>query len=293
MTNDDTATYPHGTYENVRIQPATSKAPGVVPALTALAAATSVQEAEFRKSRIRRQFGEASAVLETLLEEITNRIREVEELRRLAGCDALTGISNRRAFEDALDREVARHNRHGGGLAVLLLDLDGLKEINDTHGHAAGDEAIQLAAKALADTLRGTDLVARLGGDEFAVLITDVERDGVQIVARRLRDAVESARVAGSPLRISIGAATANDLTVTRAEMLSAADQQLYANKRDRKEPRTPAREPARLNRRDHSEFRWANPARESVRPGAFPPGESVRPLGSLKRERPSVNPRA
>jgi diguanylate cyclase (GGDEF)-like protein len=153
----------------------------------------------------------------------------------MAGRDPLTGVANRRTFSDALARELARHARTGQGVAVILLDLDGLKWINDTHGHAAGDAAIVSVARACEALLRTTDLVARLGGDEFVVLLSDVDEGGARVVARRVQAGIEKAVVAGSELRVSVGIAVAEAHGAKSEDLLAEADRQLYVDKRGRK----------------------------------------------------------
>jgi GGDEF domain-containing protein len=103
--------------------------------------------------------------------DVTDRRRLERQLRHQAEHDALTGLANRRVFAAELGRQLARERRYGGESSLLMVDLDGFKEINDTLGHAAGDLVLQAIGYLLAGRVRDTDLVARLGGDEFAVLL--------------------------------------------------------------------------------------------------------------------------
>lgn len=206
-----------------------------ITALTALANACTPREALTALRDAHAALGENAEAFLPLLECLAGRAREVHQLRQLAGSDELTSISNRRAFRDALDREIARHDRHGGPFAIILLDLDGLKAINDAHGHAVGDEAIVQTARAAGRTLRGCDFIARLGGDEFAILLAGADEEGAHIVAQRVRRSVETVFVAGSPLRISVGVAVAGDEPVSADELFEAADSDLYRDKRGRK----------------------------------------------------------
>ena len=102
-----------------------------------------------------------------------DRDRVHEALRGLADVDGLTGIHNRRRFDYELDRAIAHSARYGSSLALILIDVDGLKPVNDTLGHLAGDDLLCGVAAALGERLRRTDVLARIGGDEFAVLLTE------------------------------------------------------------------------------------------------------------------------
>ena len=128
------------------------------------------------------------------VEDISVRKRMEASLQRLADHDPLTDLWNRRRFEEELRRQVARCRRYGEKAALLLMDLDGFKAVNDSFGHKAGDDLLKLVAAALQQRVRGTDAVARLGGDEFAVLLGNVspdqaaERGRAAARARRRRD---------------------------------------------------------------------------------------------------------
>ena len=124
--------------------------------------------------------------------------RRNERLALEASTDALTGLSNRRAWNNLLAREEERCSRYGHPAAVLVADLDGLKEVNDTAGHAAGDLLLERAGKALRKAARETDLVARLGGDEFGILAIECDRPGAQTLLQRARDALKEAGVDAS-----------------------------------------------------------------------------------------------
>ena len=119
-----------------------------------------------------------------------------ERIRRQAVTDELTGLSNRRRFLDVLRGEMARARRYGHPLSMLMVDLDHLKQINDEHGHAAGDAMLRGVAHCLRASLRATDVPARLGGDEFAVLMPETGRDAALVVAERIRAAVEGFQTA-------------------------------------------------------------------------------------------------
>ena len=115
-----------------------------------------------------------------------------DRLRKEGFTDPLTGLDNRRSFERTLQREIAEAKRSGKKLGVILADLDHLKEINDQHGHLAGDDVLRGVAKLLKEKSRLEDLVARWGGEEFGLILPDAGRDELQIAAERLRTALEN-----------------------------------------------------------------------------------------------------
>jgi diguanylate cyclase (GGDEF)-like protein len=161
---------------------------------------------------------------------------ERTELERSARTDALTGLLNRRAFEDELLREMSRATRMRVPLTVALLDLDGFKELNDTAGHAAGDAALRAAADAWAHGLRSMDVLARYGGDEFAVLLPSCSLSEAQEVLDRMRMA--------TPLGLgaSIGLTSWHEGEPAE-QLIGRADTALYASKRSGRN-RTTALEP-------------------------------------------------
>lgn len=159
------------------------------------------------------------------------RRAEAEELAsraiELAGADALTGLGNRRTWRRALDEEAARATRYPRSSAVVVVDLDGLKQVNDEQGHAAGDAHLQRAAAAVRAASRSVDVVCRLGGDEFGVLAPETGPEGASKLASRLRAELDAAGV-----RASIGVATAPDGDLEQAWQL--ADSEMYRHKRRR-----------------------------------------------------------
>lgn len=209
--------------------------PRALAAITELANADDPKAALAALHAASDALGEDASAFAPLLETLLGRICEVHQLRQLAGHDELTGVANRRTFRDALEREAVRHERTSCGFAVILLDLDDLKLLNDAYGHATGDEALHAVADACTRSLRGSDLVARLGGDEFAVLVIEANAEIAQTVARRLRRAIETRIVAGRRLAISIGVAASGNACVSAEELMSAADDNLYADKCARK----------------------------------------------------------
>jgi diguanylate cyclase (GGDEF)-like protein len=156
--------------------------------------------------------------------------RSQAELETLARTDDLTGLPNRRHLNEQLSRELARARQHGQPLSLLLLDLDNFKQINDSHGHHAGDCALQQIADILSQTLRQQDLAARLGGDEFALLLPGTDSDQAGIVSARLTEAVQRS----TEIHISTGIATYTSGTNT--DLLRIADRHLYTSKGARRQ---------------------------------------------------------
>lgn len=126
---------------------------------------------------------------------VTMRKRAEADLERLALTDELTGLPNRRCFDEEGERELSRIRRYGGVGALVMIDLDYFKQINDTYGHPAGDEALRAFARISDAFLRETDLVARFGGEEFAVILRDADAEQAAHVSEQLREAVERASI--------------------------------------------------------------------------------------------------
>ncbi len=165
-------------------------------------------------------------------QEIGQRKLAEDRLRFQSNHDALTGIYNRAFFEE----ELARLDRTGAfPLSIVMADVDGLKDINDTRGHATGDQLLRGAAEALHTVFRADDVLARIGGDEFAVLLpyTDAAAVSQLLVRVRLRLAEHNARYPDLPVRLSLGVATAQAGGL--GEALVMADQRMYADKQRRK----------------------------------------------------------
>jgi two-component system cell cycle response regulator len=156
----------------------------------------------------------------------------IERLRAEADLDSLTGLANRRRFRRALGQEVERWRRYGVPCALLLLDVDHMKRINDTHGHPAGDLVICAVAAALAELSRDNDTAARLGGEEFALLLAGAEAAQASAAAERVRRAVELMAVEGvGSVTVSVGAAACPAHAATERELFSATDAALYQAK--------------------------------------------------------------
>jgi diguanylate cyclase (GGDEF)-like protein/PAS domain S-box-containing protein len=176
--------------------------------------------------------------------DITERKELEQELQRLSQYDALTGLFNRRRFEEELRRQLAYTRRYGKGGALLMVDLDRFKRINDELGHPAGDKALCHVAELLRDNLRASDLVARdvdpmvarLGGDEFVALLPEADASGAEAAAERLAAAVANAPLTIEDrrveLRVSIGVATFDENGIPgEQDLLAAADQAMYLAK--------------------------------------------------------------
>jgi diguanylate cyclase (GGDEF)-like protein len=151
-----------------------------------------------------------------------------------AQTDPLTGLANKRAIEETVKRMHAHAVRAASPLAVLVVDLDHFKRVNDTYGHSRGDDALAATAHAMSETVRGSDFVGRMGGEEFIVLLPDTANDAAVHVAQKLREAIEVLDVPGVPcgLTASVGVATYPDDAVESHEVLRLADRALYLAKR-------------------------------------------------------------
>jgi len=187
---------------------------------------------------------ETEAVTEFVLvmRDISERKVLEEKLAALALTDGLTGIANRRAFDEAVDREWRRTLREGSQISLLLLDIDHFKEFNDRHGHQVGDDCLRTVALAVREAVRDSDLVSRYGGEEIAIILPDTEAAGAVEVAEKVRVAIEALRISheGNPqgggwVTASIGLATAlarHGGTMRMPEsLLMAADNALYKAK--------------------------------------------------------------
>ncbi len=170
------------------------------------------------------------------VEDISGRKLMEERLRRLAEYDPLTGVRNRRQFEHDLALALRACRRRGEQAALLMIDLDGFKAVNDTYGHNVGDDVLRAVASAIRKRLRETDIVARLGGDEFVVLLPHDSAAKAASVAEDLRRCLAAVTVdaGGTPVTIgaSIGVAHIDQDTAGREAALAAADRAMYAHKR-------------------------------------------------------------
>ncbi len=186
-------------------------------------------------AHLRRDAAGTVVGFEGAIRDISERKRFESQLIHVANHDPLTGLFNRRRFDEEVERhlsEAQRYDLHG---ALLFMDLDQFKDVNDSRGHHAGDELLSVLARLLRDRLRETDVVARLGGDEFAILLPHTDAGQAQDVAAGLLDAIRSHPfvVGGSPLRItaSVGIAAFPDSAANSEDLLSRADIAMYRAK--------------------------------------------------------------
>jgi diguanylate cyclase (GGDEF)-like protein len=151
--------------------------------------------------------------------------------------DGLTGLKNRMEIERHLAAECLRSERYKNRLTVMMLDLDHFKQVNDTHGHQVGDEALRAVAEAVRQTMRRTDIAGRYGGEEFLILATETPSEGAIILAQRFSAAIKEAQVhlPGGVLTLSasIGVATRTPERNTPAALIAAADAALYRAKEE------------------------------------------------------------
>lgn len=155
----------------------------------------------------------------------------LDEVRRMAATDDLTGIANRRAFEGTLAREVSRASRTGEPVTLVMLDVDHFKDLNDELGHPAGDAVLRSIATGLSEHIRPFDTVARWGGEEFAVIMPGCTVAESRVAAERIRrEATRSSPIAG--VTLSAGAATLPNHATDASELVNAADAALYGSKR-------------------------------------------------------------
>ena len=185
----------------------------------------------------------ATALLAAAMSLVWLRERaRVRAAQREALADPLTGIANRLAFQQRLTQEWNRSRRYGRPLGVLMLDLDGLKQVNDSDGHEAGDRMIRSAAESIAGDIRESDLAARLAGDEFVVLCPETRRPGLHHLATKLEQRLEHGGV-----RASIGWAELSDQDTRPEDLVARADEEMYRAKESRRAGRDGARAPQGL----------------------------------------------
>lgn len=180
--------------------------------------------------------------IERLREQLSRSEARIAALEKSAHEDALTGLLNRRGFERAFAQAIAYLKRYGGSAALLYLDLDRFKPINDEYGHAVGDVVLQEIARLLLGSVRASDIAARLGGDELALVLWNLDAGQMAAKMRSLEALVESAsfEFGSNKLDVSVsvgGVMLAQDDTLATA--LQRADAAMYARKKERKAART------------------------------------------------------
>lgn len=192
------------------------------------------KEAEHERGRV----AELTRTNEALRAALYRQQELQDELRRLAETDTLTGLSNRRKLREFAEQEIRRGLRSGRGFALLLLDVDHFKAVNDRHGHAVGDEVLVELGGRLVAAIRCVDVASRWGGEEFCVLLVETDAAGAEVAAERVRAAVEEAPflTSAGPLSITLSGGLAEWSRDRHAgvldEVLSRADRALYSAKR-------------------------------------------------------------
>jgi diguanylate cyclase (GGDEF)-like protein len=160
-----------------------------------------------------------------------SNVKLLHDVQRLAETDSLTGVWNRMVFDQMLSKEIKRSERVQLSFALVMMDIDHFKRLNDTFGHQVGDEVLRSLADTVVENARDFDTVARYGGEEFAVILPDVQIHEAVGIAERLRESIESLD-GPTPITSSFGVAIYPDSGVTAAELIRAADEALYASKR-------------------------------------------------------------
>jgi diguanylate cyclase (GGDEF)-like protein len=187
---------------------------------------------------------EANAVAEQRAEiarlerELIDAQWKIAALEARADVDPLLEIFNRRGFERELKRSLAYVARYGIDAALVYLDLDGFKGVNDRHGHAAGDALLKAVAAKLLGSVRGSDVVARLGGDEFAVLLWNLSETQAQAKAWLLEAAIAAAVIDADDAHVAVSASAGVvplAVDTTTAALIAAADKAMYARKREKR----------------------------------------------------------
>jgi diguanylate cyclase (GGDEF)-like protein len=158
-----------------------------------------------------------------------------DEIYRLTTVDGLTQVSNRRFFEEALDRELSRCRRYHRSLSLVLVDIDHFKKINDTYGHLAGDAVLKEVATTIRSRIRREDIIARYGGEEFALLLPEIDLEGAVAMAEKVRRLIEKHRFHFDgetiPVTVSCGAASLAKKNETGTALIRRADEKLYEAK--------------------------------------------------------------
>ncbi len=180
------------------------------------------------QGRMQRELAHRNAELETLRADLT---AANARLTALATTDGLTGIANRRAFQERLELEYARSVRYSAPLALLILDVDRFKGFNDTFGHQGGDEVLRKLGRLLATCARDTDFVARYGGEEFVVILTNTNMAAGSEAAERLRKLIEAEQWPHRAVTASLGFAIWDDGMKSATELIERADKALYYSK--------------------------------------------------------------
>ncbi|MGA7386593.1 MAG: GGDEF domain-containing protein [Pseudolabrys sp.] len=193
------------------------------------------------QARVEEEFPPVASLLaenERLKREIAIARARIGELEARADIDPLLDILNRRGFERELKRSLAQVKRYGTQAALMFIDLDSFKAVNDRYGHGAGDALLKAVTRELVANVRASDVVGRLGGDEFGVVLWRVEEAQASAKARELEALIDRVGVAHGQARVQVGASVGAALLlpdVTPTEMIEAADRAMYARKEEKR----------------------------------------------------------
>lgn len=167
------------------------------------------------------------------IQEQADKINETnKKLAQLAALDGLTGINNRRTFQEQLDMQIRLSSRNGSTISLLMIDVDHFKSYNDTFGHTAGDEILKQLARILNEMARSTDVTARYGGEEFTIILPNTEKEGALHMGKKFQEALASATWFHRDITVSIG--IASDSFSASAGSQSAGQMVLFINKADK-----------------------------------------------------------
>lgn len=162
--------------------------------------------------------------------------RANEQLAKLSMTDHLTGLLNRGTWENLVDAEFERFRRYGQATSLVMLDIDFFKEVNDNHGHLAGDEVIKYAAETTRSNLRQSDSIGRYGGEEFGIILPETDAEGARVICERIRHSIEQSVVQTSvaPIRytVSMGVAQLTNRPKNHMKWMQQADEALYTAKK-------------------------------------------------------------
>jgi diguanylate cyclase (GGDEF)-like protein len=189
-------------------------------------------------ARMTNTIEQQAAEINAFAAQLDSAYKELEganvRLKEYSFKDEVTGLYNRRFFSIRLEEEISRYRRFSHPVSIVLLDLDGFKEINDELGHAAGDQTLREIAQLLLKQSRGINVIARYGGDEFSVLLVETTKAGARLYAERMRQAISALPFShGRRMTASFGIANVpEDISGASEEMIRAADDALYAAKR-------------------------------------------------------------
>jgi diguanylate cyclase (GGDEF)-like protein/PAS domain S-box-containing protein len=218
------------------------------------------------------------------IRDITARKRDEAQLRYLADHDTLTGLLNRRTFEERLSHEVAMARRYALEGSMVLIDIDGLKDVNDSLGHAHGDELIRIIGELVTGRMRETDLVARIGGDEFGILMPNTDAEGARAVATELLRTIRNHGIVLGAHRhrpsVCAGITTFGPQTLDIADVMVAADLALYDAK-DMGRDRVAVHKSKAAIDQDEARTPWSRRIRRGLDEGLFVPFKQ--PIMSLK----------